>query len=311
VTAPRAGPQRQAHRRGVLLMVGATLCWSMAGILVRNLDLQDSWEITFWRSLFMTLFILGVLAIQYGAGMFQRIRAVGLPGVIAGALWALMYVCFILSLGLTTVANVLVLASITPFSTALLGRIFLKEHVPARTWVAMLAAFGGIVLMFVGSVDRGGLLGNLIALVIPFAFAVNVVILRRIEAHIDMIPTLVVSGVLSMAITLPLALPLAPTAKDLGLLAIMGVVQLGLGVVLMILAAPTLAAAEIGLLAVLETIFGTFSTWLVVGERPGAMALLGGAVVIVALVINELFGLRTRAAPEAEEAVREVSGAGH
>ena len=100
-----------------------------------------------------------------------------------------------------------------------------------------------------------------------------------------------------MAITLPLALPLGPTAKDLGLLAIMGVVQLGIGVLMMILAAPQLAAAEIGLLAVLETIFGTFSTWLVVGERPGTMALIGGAVVIVALVINELFGLaRPRAA---------------
>lgn len=292
-------------------MVGATLCWSMAGMLVRNMDLQDSWEITFWRSLFMTLFILGVLAVQYGRSMFHRIRAVGLPGLIAGTLWALMYVCFILSLGLTTVANVLVLASVTPFSAALLGRIFLKEQVPARTWVAMLAAFGGIVLMFVESLGRGGLLGNLVALAIPFAFAVNVVILRRIEAHIDMIPTLVVSGVLSMAVTLPLALPLGPTGRDLGLLVIMGVVQLGLGVVLMILAAPSLAAAEIGLLAVLETIFGTVSTWLVVGERPGTMALLGGSVVIVALVINELFGLRTRGAPETEAAVREVSGAGH
>jgi len=292
-------------------MIGATLCWSTAGMLVRNMDLEDSWEITFWRSLFMTLFILGVLGIQYRSRMFERIRAVGLPGFIAGALWALMYICFILSLGLTTVANVLVLASITPFSAALLGRVFLQEHVPARTWLTMMAAFCGILLMFIESISRGGLLGNLIALVIPFAFAVNVVILRRIEAHIDMIPTLVVSGVLSMAVTLPLGLPLGPTAKDLGLLAIMGVVQLGLGVVLMILAAPALAAAEIGLLAVLETIFGTFSTWLVVGERPGAMALLGGAIVIVALVINELFGLRARAAPEAEEAVREVSGAGH
>ncbi len=292
-------------------MIGATLCWSTAGMLVRNMDLEDSWEITFWRSLFMTLFILGVLGIQYRSCMFERIRAVGLPGFIAGALWALMYICFILSLGLTTVANVLVLASITPFSAALLGRVFLQEHVPARTWLTMMAAFCGILLMFIESISRGGLLGNLIALVIPFAFAVNVVILRRIEAHIDMIPTLVVSGVLSMAVTLPLGLPLGPTAKDLGLLAIMGVVQLGLGVVLMILAAPALAAAEIGLLAVLETIFGTFSTWLVVGERPGAMALLGGAIVIVALVINELFGLRARAAPEAEEAVREVSGAGH
>jgi drug/metabolite transporter (DMT)-like permease len=292
-------------------MVGATLCWSTAGMLVRNMDLQDSWEITFWRSLFMTLFILGVLAFQYRSDVVARLRAVGLPGVIAGALWALMYVCFILALGHTTVANVLVLSSIAPFTAALLGRLFLHERVPARTWLAMIAAFAGIVWMFVDSINSGGLIGNLIALVIPFAFAVNVSILRKSHARVDMIPTLVLSGVFSMAIALPFALPLEPSARDIGLLAVMGVVQLGVGVLLMILAAPHLKAAEIGLLAVLEILFGTYSTWLMVGERPGAGALFGGAIVIVALVINELIGLRERTPPDEEEAVREVSGAGH
>ena len=292
-------------------MVGATLCWASAGMLVRNMDLRDSWEITFWRSLFMTLFIVGVLALQYRARMFERLRAVGLPGVVAGALWALMYLCFILALGHTTVGNVLVLSSIAPFTAALLGRLVLRERVPGRTWLAMVAAFAGIVLMFLDSLASGGLVGNLIALAIPFAFAVNVSILRKTHARVDMIPTLVLSGVFSMAIALPFALPLEPSAKDFGLLAIMGVVQLGLGVLLMILAAPHLKAAEIGLLAVLEILFGTVSTWLVVGERPGTGALAGGAVVIVALIVNELFGLRQRARPDEDEAVREVSGAGH
>jgi len=310
-TGPAAPPGASRHRRGVLLMIGATLCWASAGMLVRNMDLRDSWEITFWRSMFMTLFILGVLAVQYRGEMFERLRAVGLPGVIAGALWALMYLCFILALGHTSVGNVLVLSSISPFTAALLGRAFLHERVPSRTWIAMLAAFAGIVAMFVESIGSGGLVGNLIALAIPFAFAVNVSILRKSHARVDMIPTLVLSGVFSMAIALPFALPLEPGAKDIGLLAIMGVVQLGLGVLLMILAAPHLKAAEIGLLAVLEIIFGTYSTWLVVGERPGTGALIGGAVVILALVINELFGLRERTRPDEDEAVREVSGAGH
>ncbi|HZP88697.1 MAG TPA: DMT family transporter [Burkholderiales bacterium] len=306
----RAGFVAQ-HRKGVLLMVGATLCWASAGMLVRNMDLRDSWEITFWRSLFMTLFIVVVLIAQYRGKVLTRLAATGKAGIVAGALWALMYVCFILALGHTTVANVLVLSSISPFTAALLGRLFLHERIPGRTWLTMLAAFGGIVLMFIESVDSGGLIGNLIALAIPFAFAVNVIILRRMHARVDMIPTLVLSGLFSMAVALPFAWPLAPTGKDLGLLAVMGVFQLGMGVVLMILAAPHLAAAEIGLLAVLETIFGTLSTWWVVGERPGVIALLGGGVVIVALVVNELFGLRRPALTEEEEAVREVSGAGH
>lgn len=292
-------------------MVGATLCWSMAGMLVRNMDLRDSWEITFWRSLFMSVFIASLLGVQYGRGLLSRMHAVGRPGVVAGALWALMYVCFILALGHTTVGNVLVLCSITPFTAALLGWLLLRERIPTRTTLAMLAAFAGIVVMFVDSLSGEGLVGNVIALVIPFAFAVNVIILRSMHAQVDMLPTLVLSGLFSMAVALPLALPLEPSAKDLGLLAIMGVVQLGIGVLLMIRAAPLLTAAEIGLLALLETIFGTFTTWLVVGERPGNLALAGGAAVILALVVNELLGLRKPARPEEDEAVREVSGAGH
>jgi drug/metabolite transporter (DMT)-like permease len=287
---------RAAHRRGVLLMIAATACWSTAGVLVRNMDLRDSWEITFWRSLFMTAFILALLRWQYPGKVLARVRAVGRAGAVAGALWALMYICFITALGYTTVANVLVLSSVAPFTSALLGRLFLREQVTARTLLAMTAAFAGIVVMFMDAAGTGGLVGNLIALIIPIAFAVNVTILRGARASVDMIPTLVLSGLLSMAVCLPFALPLTPSAKDLGLLAIMGIGQVGLGAVLMIRATPHLTAAEVGLIALLEIIFGSLSTWLAIGERPGASALTGGAVVIAALLVNELFGLR-RAIP--------------
>jgi drug/metabolite transporter (DMT)-like permease len=282
------------HSKGVLLMVGATMCWASAGVLVRNMHLTRGWEITFWRSLFMTLFVLGVLVAQYRGATAQRIRAVAKPGLIVGALWALMYVCFILALGHTTVANVLVLTSISPFAAALLGGLFLHERVPGRTWMAMIAAFAGIALMFTESLRSGGLSGNLIALAIPVAFACNVVILRRTHASVDMLPTLVLSGLFSMILTLPLAVPFQAGTWDFALLAIMGVVQLGLGCLLMLAAAPRLQAAEIGLLAVVEIVFGTLSTWLVVGERPGRLALIGGLVVISALVVNEVIGLRGR-----------------
>jgi drug/metabolite transporter (DMT)-like permease len=298
------------HGRGVLFMLGATMCWASAGMLVRSMHLTRSWEITFWRSLFMTLFVLGVLVAQYRRGTLERIRAVGKPGVIVGALWALMYVCFILALGRTTVANVLVLTGISPFAAALLGWLFLRERIPGRTWLAMVAACGGIALMFAESIGSGGLSGNLIALAIPFAFACNVVILRRTHASVDMIPTLVLSGLLSMTLTLPLAVPFQAQPWDLALLAIMGVVQLGLGCLLMLAAAPRLKAAEIGLLAVMEIVFGTLSTWLVVGERPGQLALLGGLLVIGALVVNELIGLRGRPASPSEETAA-AAQAGH
>jgi len=289
------------HRKGVLLMIGATLCWSTAGMLVRNMRLTDGWEITFWRSLFMTGMVLAWMTLQHRRSTLARIRAVGVPGVIVSALWALMYVCFILALGRTTVANVLVLSSISPFAAALLGGVFLHERVPGRTWFAMTFACGGIVLMFVESIGSGGLSGNLIALVIPISFACNVVILRRMHISVDMVPTLILSGVFSMAVTLPLALPFEATPLDFGLLAIMGGVQLALGCMLMLAAAPRLKAVELGLLAVLETVFGTLATWLVVGEQPGRLALIGGLVVIAALIANELAGLRSKSMTASEE----------
>jgi drug/metabolite transporter (DMT)-like permease len=285
---------KRDHRRGVLLMVGATACWASAGVGVRNLQLTDSWEITFWRSLFMMLFILVVLIVQYGGATWERIKAVGWPGIAVGALWALMYTCYILALGRTTVANALVLSSLAPFATAVAGSLFLHERVPARTWLAMSVAIVGIVMMFVESMQTSGASGNLIALVIPVAFACNVIIVRKTQAHVDMIPTLVWAGLISTVLTGPLAWPFQATSFDLAVLAGMGVVQLGLGCLLLLAATPKLPAAELGLLTLLETLFGTTATWIFVGEHPHRLALIGGLMVIGSLLINELIALRMK-----------------
>ena len=275
------------HRRGLLLMLGATLCWATAGVLVRSQSVRDGWEVTFWRSFFMIVFMAGVLFVQYRGDTLRRIRAIGLPGLISGALWAIMFIAFILALSRTTVANTLVLCSISPFMSAIAGWLFLSERVPLRTWIAMAAAFGGIALMFVDSLGGGGTSGNLIALAIPVCFALNVTVLRRMHAEADMVPTVLVAGLISCAITLPFALPFEVQVADLPNLIALGFVQLGLGCLLMVVAARYLKAAEVGLLAELETIFGVVSTWALVGEVPSRLALIGGGIVIGALALNE------------------------
>ncbi len=287
-----------AHRRGILLMIGATFCWASAGVLVRSQSVTDPWEITFWRSFFMSIFLFGVLAVQYRGNVWHRIAATGVGGLVSACLWSIMYVCFIVALSRTTVANTLVVCSISPFMAALFGRIFLGERVPVRTWVAMAAAIAGIVLMFVESLGTEGAAGTLIALVIPVAFGVNVVLNRKMHAAVDMVPTVLVSGVISAALVLPFALPFDVRGADLPNLVALGVVQLGVGCILMVVAARVLSAAEIGLLAELETVIGVASTWFFVGEVPSHMALIGGTVVIAALAINTLVGMRApRARP--------------
>jgi drug/metabolite transporter (DMT)-like permease len=280
------------HRKGIALMVGATMCWATAGILVRNMEVTDGWKIAFWRSFFMTAFLLVVLSFQHGSRLLQRVHAMGWPGVMSGLLFAGMMISFILALSLTAVANTLVVGSVSPFVAALCGHLFLGEKVASRTWLAMIAAIGGITMMFFDALSGGGWAGNLIALCIPLGFGANVVILRKHRAAVDMMPSVLLAGIFSMLIALPFALPLLVSTGDLALLSIMGVVQLGAGLLLMMVAVRHLGSAEIGLLSILEIIFGTLSVWVLIGERPSQAALIGGGIVVAALAANQIAGLR-------------------
>jgi drug/metabolite transporter (DMT)-like permease len=283
-----------ARRRGVLLMIGAGLCWSTGGILVRSVSLTDPWEIVFWRSVFMSLFLLAVLFYWYRAKIWGKIAQVGGQGALAGALLASTFFFFILSVIRNTVANTLVLMSVGPFFVALFGRIFLGERVPLRTWGAIAAGMTGIGLMFSEGVNEGRISGNLLALGVPVAFALNVVILRRSHAKGNMVPAVMLAGLFSILVSAPLAWPFTPNLRDLSVLCVMGWLQLGLGCVLMTLATRYLSAGEVGLFALLETTLGPIWVWMGTGERPTNISLLGGLVVIGALLANGLWGMRNR-----------------
>jgi drug/metabolite transporter (DMT)-like permease len=171
--------------------------------------------------------------------------------------------------------------------------------VPARTWAAIAVALAGITLMFVEGVDAGRSLGNLLALGVPTAFALNVIVLRRMHATVDMVPAVMIAGLISIAVAAPFAWPLDAVPRDLAVLAPMGFIQLGLGCLLMTKATRYLSASEVGLLSLVETILAPIWVWLGVGERPSELALVGGLVVLGALAANEWIGFRaaTAAAP--------------
>jgi drug/metabolite transporter (DMT)-like permease len=287
----------QEHRTALLLMVGATLCWASAGVLVRNMHLSDGWEITFWRSLFMTLTLGGWLWLRHRGGFVRQVRAVGWPGLMSGCLLTVMFIGFILAMTQTTVANTLIVVSSAPFLSALFGWLWLRERVPPRTWAAMTVAMAGIAVMFVGAISHERWLGAAIALIVPVGFGLNVVLLRRMRASVDMIPGILLAGIISAIVTLPFALPFEVDLHDLALLALMGAVQLGLGCALMVVASRHLSAAEIGLTSILETVFGTLAVWALVGERPSNAALIGGVMVIAALAANQAVAYRARPQP--------------
>lgn len=272
-------------------MCGAALCWSIGGVVVRLLELDDPWEIVFWRSAFMVAFIASVMLRRGWAQARAQIVAVGSSGVVAGLLLASTFFFFILSLSKTTAANTFILMSVSPMFAAVFGRWFLGERVPLRTAISIGVALLGILVMFMEGADGGHLVGNLLALGVPLAYSLNLIIVRKHGGRIDMLPTVLLAGVFSMLLALPLAWPMTAQRLDLAGLATMGIIQLGVGCLLMMRAARHLNAAEIGLLGLIETTLGPLWVWLIVHERPGSHALIGGGLVLGALLANEAVGL--------------------
>ena len=290
----------RAHRRAIALMVIAPILWSVAGVVTRHLESAGRWEVTFWRSLFAAVFVAAVLLFTRGAKAWDAVRATGGYGVLSGAMWSIMFIAFMLALMTTTTANTLIVNSISPLITALLARAVLRDPIAPRTWAAIVLAMAGMLWMF-GSGFAGGeprhLAGMLIALAVPLAAAVNFVTLKHAGRSVDLIPAVLLGAVFSAAITLPFALPFTASLHDIALLAMLGCLQLGLPCMLMVRASPQLSAPDISLLAMLEVVLGPLWAWLGAGEAPALATLAGGALVIAALLVNELaaLGLRVRA----------------
>ena len=286
------------HSKAVALMVVVALMWSTAGVVTRHLESARSFEITFWRSFFTVLSLLVILPFFQGRAVFTRILRGGTSIWLSGLCWCVMFTAFMVALTLTTVANVLVTLALGPVFTALVAQVFTNHRIAGRTWLAIGLAGVGIVWMFGGQADLSAqLTGTLVALMVPIAAACNWTVVQHGQTHgkkIDLVPAVLLGALMSCLVTLPLAWPLTATPHDIGLLGFLGLTQLAIPCALSVWCASVLKAPEISLLALLEIIFGILLTWVGAGEVPGDSVLYGGALVIGALVINELMGWRQK-----------------
>jgi drug/metabolite transporter (DMT)-like permease len=297
-------PLTMTHSKAVALMVLVTLMWSMAGVVARHLEAARAFEITFWRSAFTVLALSAGLSLMRGAAWWGELRRARWPVWFSGVCWSVMFTAFMIAITLTTVANVLVTLAVAPLVTAVFARVLLRHRLPSRTWVAIALAGAGIAWMFGREMQLGtGALGGMaVALAVPLAGAANWTLLQHIshgdadpdQPALDMLPALWIGAVLSALATLPLAWPLRASGHDLGLLALLGVVQLAIPCLLVVWLTRVLPGPEIALLALLEVVFGVAWAWLGAGEAPGSAALAGGTLVLGALIGNELLALRTR-----------------
>jgi drug/metabolite transporter, DME family len=289
--APRRDPATPAARRGALLVACAAVCWSSGGLIVRLVS-TGPWTTMFWRSLFASLCLGLVLWVARRKSIVLQWREGGRPVLAVAACMALASTCFILSLAHTSVADTLLLMSTGPYVAGVLGWMLLGERVRLRTWLCMGVALAGAAVMVSDSYTRGALLGDLLALVMAGSFAVATVLIRR-HPEIQMAPAAALGMALTVLVALPLAHPIETAPRDFTLLAFFGMGQFAGGFLLFTTGARLIPAAESALIGMLETVLGPLWVWLVLNERPGVTTLMGGVLILAALLANTLVELVT------------------
>lgn len=288
------------HGQAVALMVLCTAMWSIAGVVTRHLEAARSFEVTFWRSLFTVLSLLVILPLWQGRGVWRRMPWGSPYFWLSGVCWSVMFTAFMVALTLTAVANVLITMAIGPLVTALFTRVVLRHPLPWRTWGAIVVAGAGIAFMYASQLSLAApnvLLGSMVALCVPLAAAVQWTLVQKSHAEgldLDLVPSVLLGAVISSIVTLPLAMPFQASLHDVSLLAGLGLFQLAIPCALSVVCARVLKAPEVSLLALLEIVFGILLAWLGANEAPQASVLLGGGLVLGALVFNEWLGWRNK-----------------
>jgi drug/metabolite transporter (DMT)-like permease len=275
--------------KAILTLIGCCFCWSIAGVFTRHLEAAKSFEVTFWRSLFCAITVAIIIVFVQKKNLFTTIKSMGWPGLFSGCLWAMMFTCFMLALTKTSTANTLLVSSLSPLFAAILGWLVLGTRVRLFTWAMIALALGGIWWMIRNGVSSEGFIGMAIALGVPIGSAINIVMLKKINAKVDLAPAVLIGGVISALGTLPLSMPFSATAHDVGILAMLGIIQLAIPCMIMVNVVRHLAPQQVALLCLLEVILGPIWSWAFAGETLTRATLEGAAVVIASLAANEYF----------------------
>jgi drug/metabolite transporter (DMT)-like permease len=281
---------KQVDGRGVLLVFGSAVAWSFGGAIARYLHLSDSWTIVFWRSAFAALFLLAMMLWRDGsAGTRALFRAMGLAGRGVAACFAAASTSFVLALQYTTIANILLMQAGVPLIAALVSFLLFRERVDRATWVAIPVVILGVGIMVSGSLTgQVSPMGDALSLLMALAFAGATVITRRHD-KVAMMPAVCAGTLMAAAVAATQARAFAISPADGALLFVFGALNLGLGLALFVRGVRRIPATLAALIGVAEPVLGPVWVWLVHGEVPGSRTLLGGGVVLTALLAHLLW----------------------
>lgn len=270
------------RRKGRVFVTLAAIAWSTAGLLQRELTVGTATQLA-GRAFFAVLGLLAYVALSERAAVVRAFRAIDRAGLAVTALMAVSSAAFLVALNHASVASVLFMQALAPIIAALIGHV-LGEPVARRTWLAMVIAIGGVSLM-VGGPGRLSVVGFLLSLLMSISFA-GVIVVTRHRRDVSMAPATCLSQVVVFVCAAPFASSGGIGAEDLVLLVLVGVTQIGLGLIFLTIGGRLLPAAEVALLTLLEIVLGPLWVWVFLSEQPSTATLVGGLIVLGAVTMQ-------------------------
>ena len=270
---------------GPLLIFFGALSLSFGGLIVKSFEGATLWQILFWRSLFFSLTVLTFLIITYKSKVLKSFHDSGLPGFIGGLILSIGFCGYVFAMYNTTVANTNFIISLQILFLAIFGFFFLKEKINLITLISIILAMSGVLLMVGNSLSPGELSGNLAAFTMPITFAVLIMIVRKFPS-VDMVPAQFVAGICSCLIGYLLSSKIMISPHDIFLGFVAGCFQVGLGFIFITTGARTTPSAMVGIIMLSESVLGPLWAFLFVSERPSLFGLIGGAIILFAVLIQ-------------------------
>ena len=279
---------------GPLLIFLGALSLSFGGLIVKSFEGSTLWQILFWRSMFFSLTVLTFLIVTYKKNTIKAFYESGVPGLIGGIVLSFGFCGYVFAMYNTTVANTNFIISLQILFLAIFGYFFLKEKITALTLTSIILAMSGVLLMVGNSLTPGELSGNLAAFSMPITFAVLIIIVRKFP-KVDMVPAQFIAGISSCIIGYLLSTKIMISNHDIFLGFLAGFFQVGFGFIFITIGARTTPSATVGIIMLSESVLGPLWAFLFVSERPSLYGLIGGGIILFAVMLQfySMFRLRT------------------
>ena len=258
---------------------------SFGGLIVKSFEGATLWQILFWRSVFFSITIFAFLLITYKKKIFNSFYLSGLPGFIAGVILSFGFCGYVIAMYSTTVANTNFIISLQILFLAVFGYFFLREKISSITLLSIILALVGVVIMVGNSLSPGELVGNLAAFTMPITFAVLIIVVRKYPS-IDMVPAQFVAGICCCLIGYFVSTKVMISYHDIFLGFLAGFFQIGFGFIFITIGARTTPSAVVGIIMLTESVLGPLWAFLFVSERPSIFSLIGGVIILLAVLIQ-------------------------